>query len=245
MKKVSMLDKYLVYQPKVNLNTFEIIGLEALVRFKDSKSSEKIDTEKVIDSIKSIDDMLKLTKDVVNMVILDMDKLDKMKCNINISINMSALELCAINIENLIKENLSKYKKYIDRLEIEITEKYQIKNKKIMREKICLLKKLGFTIAIDDLGSGFNQSDMIKHYNVDLVKVDKSMVRNFNNKKEELMQIVNICNKKNIKLLVEGIESEEDVKNFLSLGFELGQGYYFHKPMNLEELLEKTNLLRN
>ena len=158
---------------------------------------------------------------------------------------MSSLELCNINLDNWIEKNLSNYKDYINRLEIEITEKHEIKNRKIMRERISLLKDLGFTISIDDLGSGFNQSDIINDYNVDLVKIDKSMVRNFDNKKEELLYIVNICNEKNIKLLVEGIESKEDLKKFLKLGFKFGQGYYFYKPMKLEDILEKTNLLVN
>ena len=84
----------------------------------------------------------------------------------------------------------------------EITEKYEIKNIDIMIERISLLKKLGFTVSIDDLRVGFNQKDIIKNCDVDIVKIDKSMVKDFDNKKEELEYIVDISKEKNIKLLV-------------------------------------------
>lgn len=245
MNNVKILDKYLVYQPKVDLNTSEIIGLEALIRFIDTKSLKMLDTETVINSIESIEEMIVLTNDVLNMVISDMIKLDNMNYKVNISINMSSKEICNINLYSWIEKNFKEYKRYINRIEIEITEKYEIKDREIMRERIYLLKKLGFTVSIDDLGSGFNQRDTIEDYNVDLVKIDKSMVRDFNNKKEELEHIVDISKEKNIKLLVEGIESEEDLKRFLDLGVEFGQGYYFYKAMKLEELIETINLLND
>lgn len=227
MNNISMLDKYLVYQPKVNLKTREIIGLEYLVIFVKLGSLQRIDTEKMIDSIESIEEMLELSNDVISKVISDMTKLDKMKCKINIYINMSSLELSNLNLYSWIDKNFNNYKNYIERLEIEITEKYEIKNKKIMQKKFSKIKELGFTITIDDLEYGFNQSNIINYYNIDWGKVDKILVRNFNNKKEELNYIINICNEKNIKLLVEGIETEEDFKRFLNLGFEFGQGYFF------------------
>lgn len=238
MNSVIGLDKYLVYQAKVDLNTSEIIGLEALVRFVEPSSLKLLNTETVINSISSIDEMIGLTNEVVNLVILDMKKLDSLGSKMNISINMSSKEICNINLYSWIKENFKEYKRCVNRIEIEITEKYEIKDIEIMRSRISLLKQLGFTISIDDLGSGFNKIDIIKDYNIDLVKVDKSMVRDFANKKKELEYIVDISKEKNIKLLVEGIESREDLKRFLDLGFEFGQGYYFYKPMKLDEIIE-------
>ncbi|WWU64485.1 EAL domain-containing protein [Clostridium baratii] len=244
MSKIKNLDKYLVYQPKVDLNTLEIVGLEALIRFLDPRSKNILDTEEVIDSITCIDEMIGLTNEVFDRVILDLEKLDNLNSKVNVSINMSSKELCNINVDRFLQKKLCNCKKYMERLEIEITEKHEIKDREIMKERISLIKNLGLNIAIDDLGSGFNQSDMLKDYNVDLVKVDKSMVINFNSKKDELNYIVDTCNEKNIKLLIEGVESKEDFKKFLDLGFQFGQGYYFYRPMKLEEILEKTNLLK-
>lgn len=179
MSEFKDLDIYLVYQPKVNLNTLEIIGLESLVRFSDSKSKKKLNTENIIDSITNIDEMLSLTDKVIS----DIKILDKLKCEINISINMSSKELCNINLSNWIDEKINKYGKYISRIEIEITEKYEVKDKIIMKERIDLLRKRGFFVSLDDLGSGFNQIGVIQNYEVDLIKIDKSMVRNFTYRK--------------------------------------------------------------
>lgn len=244
MSNIKNLDKYLVYQPKVDLNTLEIVGLEALIRFLDPRSKNILDTEGVIDSITCIDEMIGLTNEIFDRVILDLEKLDNLNSKVKVSINMSSKELCNINVDSFLQKKLCKCKKYMDRLEIEITEKHEIEDKEIMKERISFMKHLGFNISIDDLGSGFNQSDMLKDYNVDLVKVDKSMVINFNSKKDELTYIVDTCNEKNIKLLIEGVESKEDFKKFLDLGFQFGQGYYFYRPMKLEEILEKTNLVK-
>lgn len=74
-----------------------------------------------------------------------------------------------------------------------------------MEKKNFLLRDLGFKVSLDDLGSGFNQIETIQQYEVDLIKVDKSMARSFKDRNKELMYISNISKKRNIKLLVEGI----------------------------------------
>ncbi|WP_415347129.1 EAL domain-containing protein [Clostridium perfringens] len=244
MYKFNDLYMYLVYQPKVDLNTLEIVGLEALIRFFDPISQKILNTEDIINLITDINDMIELTNYVFDSVISDIKMLDKLKCNIKISINMSSKEICNKNFVTWIDKKLRKYKEYINRIEIEITEKYEVKDESVMKNRINLLRDLGFFLSIDDLGSGFNQIEMIKKYDVDLIKVDKSMVKKFDDRNKELKYIVSTSKKKDMKLLIEGIECEKDLKKFLDLGFDIGQGYYFYKPMKLNEVLEKTNLLK-
>lgn len=245
MSNFKKLEKHLVYQPKVDLNTLEIVGLEALIRFTDSESLTILNTEKVINEIESVDEMTELSKYVLSSVISDMKKLERLNCEINISINISSKEICNTSLLNWLIEISQGYKKYVNMIEIEITEKYEVKNTELMRERISLLRDLGFKVSLDDLGSGFNQIDIIQQYEVDLIKVDKSMVRNFKDRNEELRYISNIAKRRNIKLLVEGIESEIDLQRFLNLGFEFGQGYYFYKPMKLSKILDGTSLLKS
>lgn len=110
----------------------------------DSKSKKKLNTENIIDSITNTDEILSLTDKVIS----DIKILDKLKCKINISINMSSKELCNINLSNWIDEKINKYGKYISRIEIEITEKYEVKDKMVMKERINLLRKRGFFCII-------------------------------------------------------------------------------------------------
>lgn len=245
MSNFEKLEKHLVYQPKVDLNTLEIVGLEALIRFTDPESLTILNTEKVINEIESVDEMTELSKYVLSSVISDMKKLERLNCEINISINISSKEICNTSLFNWLIELSQRYKKYVNMIEIEITEKYEVKNAELMRERISLLRDLGFKVSLDDLGSGFNQIDIIQQYEVDLIKVDKSMVRNFKDRNEELRYISNIAKRRNIKLLVEGIESAIDIQRFLNLGFEFGQGYYFYKPMKLSKILDGTSLLKS
>lgn len=231
------LYKYLEYQPKVNLNTLEIIGIEALIRFWEPNLNKKFDTEKVINSISSIDEMLELTTYVIDKVILDIKILDELGWNGNVSINVSSREICNTNLCDFIEERLKNYKVYCNRIEIEITEKYEIEDIERMRDRIALLKKLGVSVSIDDLGSGFNQINLVKEYDIDIAKIDRSFVMDFYKKKDELDYIIDTSKKRNIKLLVEGIESKEDFKRFRELGIEFGQGYFFYKPMDIKELI--------
>lgn len=218
MKNIKNYYKYLVYQPKVDLNTLEIIGLEALVRFLDVNSKKVLNTENVINSIDSIDEMIELTNEVIDMAILDLVQLERLKSKVSISINMSSKELCNINLYSWVEERFKDYKHYINRIEIEITERHEVDNIDIMKNRISLLKELGFTVSIDDLGTGFNQKDIIKYYSVDIAKIDKSFVIDFDNKKEELKYIVDISKENNVKLLVEGIELKKRFKKILRFG---------------------------
>ncbi|MDU7068916.1 MAG: EAL domain-containing protein [Clostridium perfringens] len=239
------LEKYLVYQPKVDLNTLEIVGLEALIRFKDKETLKILSTDKVINSIESVEEMIDLSKYVFSNVISDMKKLEKLNYETNISINLSSKEICNINLFNWLIELSEQNNKYVNMIEIEITEKHEVKNIKLMRERIFLLRDVGFKISLDDLGVGFNQIDMIQKYEIDLIKVDKSMVRDFKNRNKDLKYISYVSKKRNIKLLIEGIECNRDLRRFLNLGFEFGQGYYFYEPMELSKMLKNKNLLNS
>lgn len=239
------LEKYLVYQPKVDLNTLEIVGLEALIRFKDKETLKILSTDKVINSIESVEEMIDLSKYVFSNVISDMKKLEKLNYETNISINLSSKEICNINLFNWLIELSEQNNKYVNMIEIEITEKHEVKNIKLMRERIFLLRDVGFKISLDDLGVGFNQIDMIQKYEIDLIKVDKSMVRDFKNRNKDLKYISYVSKKRNIKLLIEGIECKRDLRRFLNLGFEFGQGYYFYEPMELSKMLKNKNLLNS
>lgn len=244
MNKFENMNKYLVYQPKVNLSTFEIIGLEALIRFRDKKSNKLLDTQEVINSIDNIENYFSLTNYVFKKVILDINKLEKLNINISIAINISAKEMCSDNFYNCIKYSSKYYKKALDKIELEIIEKDEVDNIEVMKERIYWLRELGVSIAIDDLGAGFNKIDMIEKYDVDLIKIDKNIVRNYKNKEDELRYIIEMARKKNIKLLAEGIESEEELNKFKKLGVEFGQGYYFYKPIEFEKIANIINFFK-
>lgn len=238
MKILENIETYIVYQPKVNLKTLDIVGVEALIRFIDLKTSKILNTENIINSIEKIEDMIELTNKVIKLVIIDIEKLRNMNYDLHVSINMSSKELCAINIDNWIKTRFGDYKLYIKNFEIEITEKHKIKDIKLMKKRIKNLKDKGFKVSIDDIGSGFNNIEIVNIYDVDTVKIDKKIISNFINKEDDLKYIINTSKKRCIKSIAEGIECESEYKYLLKLGCDLGQGYYFYRPMKIEDLLK-------
>lgn len=238
MELFGNIETYTVYQPKINLKTLDIVGVEALIRFVDPQTNKTLNTETIIDSIEKIEDMIELTNSMIKTISFDIDKLRKINSNLNVSVNMSSKELCYINIDEWIMDRFADSKFHIDNFEIEITEKYEIKDTERMKRRIGILRDRGFKVSIDDIGSGFNDIDMVNTYDVDVIKIDKSMIRNFNNKSDELKYIINTTKKRSIKSLAEGIESEREYKQLLKLGCDFGQGYYFYRPMRIEELLK-------
>lgn len=199
MKKYNNMNMYLVYQPKVSLKTREIIGVEALSRFINPKDNNLIETQKVIESICDVNEMIKLTKNVFEISLLNLKELEELNLTTNISINMSSKEICMPKLSCFIDEVFKCNEKYINKIEIEITEREKVEDINIMKERIVYLREKGFKISIDDLSSGFNNIEMIRLYDIDIVKVDKSVLKNINTRINEIHNIVLLAQKKKLK----------------------------------------------
>lgn len=229
----------IVYQPKVNLKNREINSLECLCRFKDNKD-EYLNTEEVLTLARSIEEKRNLTTAVLSLVIKDLKVMEK---NINklilISVNITPTEIECNNFENWLDEIFSNENlRYIPYIEFELSEKNKINNKLIMKKRIENLKGKGFKVSLDDVGSGFNKVELIDEYNIDTVKVDKSIIKNIKNNKNLINEICKKANKKGIEVVAEGIEDVETYTALKKLNCEIGQGYYFYKPSSFQNIIK-------
>jgi len=106
---------------------------------------------------------------------------------------------------------------------------------KIMLSK---LSDLGLTIAIDDFGTGYSSLSYLKLFPVDVLKIDQSFVRDMLTDTQSMdivRTITSLAHTLNLQIVAEGIEEKQHLNSLIDLGCELGQGYYFHKPMPKEE----------
>ena len=213
-----------VYQPKINLKTKKIESVEVLARFFD-KDGMVLNTDKVIGLVKNIKDMRSLTNVVIEKTVKDMENI-KFYNKINFSINISSIEIEDNDFKTWINNIILKYdKKYLSKLEFEITEKYEIRNEEKMKERIEYLRRCGFKVAFDDIGAGYNTFEVIDNYNIDFIKIDRSLVKNI--KKAHLL---------GKKVIAEGIENENTYYMLRLANCDLGQGFYFYKPMDFKSL---------
>lgn len=126
---------------------------------------------------------------------------------------------------------------------LEITEESLMSEKNIKRnlEIINKLKRKGFTISIDDFGTGYSNISYLKKFNVDKLKIDKEFIKDLPNLKDEMIlkAMVNLGNALGYSLIAEGVETEEQKNIVFDLGIDIIQGYYFSKPISVEEFEQK------
>ena len=101
------------------------------------------------------------------------------------------------------------------------------------------MKKLGFSVSLDDFGSGYSSLNVLSKLNIDELKIDRIFLHidsDLENKKTKwiLEGIINIAKKSNIRVVVEGVESSKDDEFIRGLGTNVGQGYYYSRPLAID-----------
>ena len=160
------------------------------------------------------------------------------KNDFNFSINVSEEDLMTSDLIESLNKNAKKFKIAHARITIEILETINLNNKnaKNILENIELLKKCGYKIALDDFGTSYSNYDRFDFLTVDYIKVDKRFAMNLldkNHNESIINSLFLLTNELNIKLIIEGIESEIVYNKLKNKGINLFQGYYIDKPASI------------
>ncbi len=153
--------------------------------------------------------------------------------NVNISFNLSALDIINPNTTKFLKTILIQKPETAKKITLEITEEEVIENFKEVKGFILEAKKLGVKIAIDDFGSGYANYSYIFNMNPDYIKIDGTLVSEILTNDKQIVfikSLVSMCKDMEIKTIAEFVDSEEKVKKLKELGVDYLQGFYLHKP---------------
>ncbi len=159
-----------------------------------------------------------------------------------ISVNISPKDFYFLDIYPIFTGLIEKYGIKPRNLRLEITESALSINLERQLELINKLRAYGFSVEMDDFGSGYSSLSMLKDTNVDTLKVDMGFLQNtadVEKSRNILEMIVGLCKKLKLRVLVEGVETAEQVRFLTNLGCDAFQGYYFARPMPLEEFEER------
>lgn len=237
----------LVYQPKFNMKSNKVIGAEVLIRWNKSdgnviypdKFVEKLENENLIYLIDyyMIEQSLKKLHQWSNL----------MNGNIvPISINLSKSTLMRLDFIDTLKSFIEKYNIDLKYLEFEITEREYVDfSIQEINDKVGIVRDLGIKVSLDDFGSGHSNLSFSMNINLDSIKIDKSIINQVgkNEKINYLLKfLLELANNYNIGLVAEGIETKEQVEFLINSGYELGQGYYFSRPIDVD-LFEREYLI--
>jgi len=231
-------------QPKYNLFNRKIVGSEALVRWLHPLEG-LITPDQFIPLFESNGFILELDFYVYEKVCQLLKKwIDSGKTVMPVSVNVSKAHLATGNFAVQLKALIEKYEIHPRLLELELTESVFVEDSRETLDLLRELKELGFTILIDDFGSGYSSLNLLKDLYVDVLKLDKGFFRNDGMEEKDKIivdGIIRIAHDLNLKIISEGIETQEQV-DFLKLaGCRMAQGYFFAKPMPADEFENLSN----
>lgn len=155
-----------------------------------------------------------------------------------ISVNISPRDFYFLNIFQIFTEFVEKYEISPKNLKLEITETAIVMDFQRQQELITRLRRNGFVVEMDDFGSGYSSLNMLKDIHVDVLKIDMAFLKKAEDEdrsKKILQMIIGLSKELGMPVITEGIENAEQVKFLSEMGCEMFQGYYFAKPMTVED----------
>lgn len=235
---------YVEYQPVVHAQTGEIVGAEALVRWK-KEPYGIVPPGMFIDWLESNPCMYDLGNFVLKQALTDAVEFRKSNPDFFINVNMSAKQLERKTFCGVVMALLKETGFPAGQLCLELTERCRSMPVSVMEEKLLYLKQHGVRLAMDDYGTGSASSSVLLQTPMDEIKIDMSFIRGItdNQTKQALVRsMVDFANKADLKSCLEGVEDEK-LQNYLrSFGATWFQGYYYSRPVPAAAMQKLLNM---
>ncbi|NEP44184.1 MAG: GGDEF domain-containing response regulator, partial [Okeania sp. SIO2H7] len=237
------------YQPQVNLKTGKIIGAEALVRWH---SSEKglVSPAEFIPMAEEIGLIIPLGELVLRTACLEMKMWQKAGFeNLRVAVNLSRRQFEQKNLSDRVRSILKETGLEPQYLELEITESLVMQNETAAALVLKKWQALGIKISIDDFGTGYSSLSYLKDFPFEIIKIDKSFVSNIseNGKTAAItVAIIQLAHSLGLKVIAEGVETEEELDFLWKYKCDEMQGYLFSPPLpasEFEKLLKSDRRL--
>jgi diguanylate cyclase (GGDEF)-like protein len=236
------------YQPQISLTTGVVTGMEALLRWTHPKLGcispvQFIALAEETGLIVPIGEWAFMTACCEGMALQD-----ELGMDLTVSINLSPRQFQQRNLVHVVENSLMKSGLPPERLQIEITENMLMSNSEDVLDKLQRMRELGVRISIDDFGTGFCSFSYLLQYQVDRLKIDQSFVKKAGtdaNAAAVVRTIIAMSHGLNIKVVAEGVETEEQLRFLLRRKCDEAQGYFIARPMAPEEFCESVRTCGN
>jgi diguanylate cyclase (GGDEF)-like protein/PAS domain S-box-containing protein len=229
------------YQPQISLTTGGVTGMEALLRWTHPKlgcvsPAQFIALAEETGLIVPIGEWAFMTACCEGKELQD-----ELGMDLTVSVNLSPRQFQQKNLVHVVENSLLKSGLPPERLQIEITENMLMSNSEDILGKLQRMRQLGVRISIDDFGTGFCSFSYLLQYQVDQLKIDQSFVKKAGtdaNAAAVVRTIIAMSHGLNIKVVAEGVETEEQLRFLLRRKCDEAQGYFIARPMAPEEFCE-------
>lgn len=238
MDNALLNEEFVIYlQPKFNLKTGEIIGSEALVRWM-HPTKGIIPPSDFIPLFEKNGFIEKLDLYVWDKVFNVMARWLENGLEVSpISMNVSRIHLSNRNIVASLTSLIKKYNVPTYLIELELTESLFLSNISVLLDILNDLHDIGFIVSMDDFGSGYSSLSLLKKLSIDVLKIDREFLNETITSirgEKVIKNIIKLGKDLDMIIVAEGIETESQLNLLKNAGCDIGQGYYFAKPMDIE-----------
>ena len=226
-------------QPQCRVSSGNVVGAESLARWR-LKDGTMVPPTKFVPILEKYRVVTNLDKYIWEGVCAWLRSwIDAGHTPVPISVNVSQSDILTVDVPAYMDALLKKYELPSRLLKVEITESAYVEDTASVRETVRRLRAMGMMVLMDDFGSGYSSLNMLRSLNVDVIKLDAQFLHISAHEERKgisiLESIINMTKSMSLPIIVEGVESQEQI-NFLSdLGCRYMQGYYFYRAMPVEE----------
>ena len=239
------LDKrelFLVYQPQMDMVTGKITGLEALLRWQHPQLG-LVPPDKFIRIAENSGLIVRIGEWVLRTACAQSRKWqDEGLANVSVAVNVSAVQFRQEDFCELIRRVLQETGLAPEYLELELTESLLLSSADVTLSVLQKLKAMGLKLAIDDFGTGYSSFSYLRQFRVSKLKIDGSFVRDVAANPDDAAitaAIISMAKSLNLKVIAEGVENEAQMSFLRAHQCDEIQGYYFSKPLAVEQVADK------
>lgn len=233
------------FQPIVDLAHQRIDKFEALCRFPVIEGLDAT-TQELIGVVEDLDKVVQLDDIVMQSAVQQLPELQslfgahiKLSVNRSLKTSVELLEILERSATILDKEGVEP-----EQITLEFTESAYFETDESNRNMLMLMREAGVKIAVDDFGTGSASFSYLTECDFDVLKIDRAFIQNISYQSRQyyiVKALIQLAQRLELEVVAEGVESEEELQVLTSLGADYIQGYYFSKPLPLEQLKQVDN----
>ena len=231
----------LYYQPQFDVKKQNITGVEALLRWHNSALGN-VTPDEFIPIAEQTGLIIPIGRFVIKQAIDFLDEWQNSHHkNVTMAVNLSPCQFRDSELLSFIKGSLNKSNVSAEDLELEITEGVLMSGQSHIHDTLIEISTLGIKLSMDDFGTGYSSLSYLRQYAFDVLKIDQSFISGIplNKADSELVNtIIAMAHSLGLKVVAEGVETQEQLTLLDDLGCDLVQGYYFSKPLTAKQLLD-------
>ena len=229
------------FQPIVDIRENILYGAESLLRFR-AEETEMISPVEFIPMLEESGLIIPVGKWVIDQAMAACSEIQKKIPGFRVSINLSYIQILKSNVLTELKAGIEKYQLRPGSIVVELTESGLLESNPSFLKFCEGLKQCAVSLALDDFGTGYSNFHYLYHLSPDTIKIDRSFTLkalNYDYEYNILKHMVDMSHGISLKLCIEGIETMEELAKISEIGPDFIQGYYFGKPVTLEQFCKQ------